>query len=69
MIVAHQNHVGGADSVLNLLGVEQRFIAAEGLVELAQIFTAVVRILGSNLSLHSGQRVQLRGATAGPDWV
>ncbi len=65
VIVADQNHVGGMQSILNLLGIEQRIVAAECLVELAKIFSAAVRILGANFALHSRQRVPLRCAAAG----
>ncbi len=65
MVVADQDNVGRVQRSLHCLGVEQRIIAAESLIELAQILAAVVRILSADFALHSGQRVQLRDAPAG----
>src|ERR1700678_2744377 len=48
VVVADQNHVGGMQSILHLLGVKQRIVAAEGLAELAQVFAAAWRILGAD---------------------
>ena len=55
-------YVGGVQCVLNLLRVENRFVTSKGSVELTQIFSAVVRILGANFALHTRERVQLGGA-------
>jgi len=57
MIVADQDNVGGVQSSLNRLRVEQRIVTAKGLVEFAQIFTAAMRILGADFTLYSSQRV------------
>ena len=65
VVVTDQNHVGGVQSILNLLRVENRIVAAEGLVELAQIFTAAVRVLRTDFALDSRQRVKLRYAATG----
>jgi hypothetical protein len=65
MVVADQNYVGGMQDILNLPEVEERIVAAKSLAELAKIFAAAVRILGSDFAFHSGQRMELRGAAAG----
>src|SRR5580700_1647099 len=65
MVVADQHDVGGVQSGLKLLRIEERIIVAEGLAELAKVFAAAVRILGADFSLHSGQGVELPGAAAG----
>ena len=65
MVVADQDDVGGVQSILNLLGVEKRIVAAEGLAELTKIFSAAVRILGADFTLHSSQRMELSGAASG----
>ena len=67
VVVADQDDIGGAQSFLHLLGIEQRIVAAKCLVEFAKIFSAVVRILGADFALHSRQRVQLRCAAAGSE--
>src|ERR1700683_4929663 len=66
MIVADQDHIRRMQGRVNLLGVQKRIVGAERLAELANIFAAAVRILGADLAFHSCQRVQLRGAAAGP---
>ena len=65
VIVTDQDHVGGVQRVLNLAGVEQEFVAAICLIEFAKIFAAAVRILSTDFTLHSRQRVQLGSAAAG----
>src|SRR5580765_8241803 len=65
VVVADENDVGRVDSGLNLLGIEHRLVVTIRFVKFAQVFAAVVRILGANLALHSRQGVQLRGAAAG----
>jgi hypothetical protein len=65
MVVTDQNHVGGSQCIVHLLRVENGIVATEGLVELAEIFPAAVRILGTDFALHAGQRVKLRDAAAG----
>src|ERR1700685_1379785 len=55
VVVADEDDVGGVQSLLNLMRVEQRFVAAKCLVEFAKILAAVVRILGADFALHSGQ--------------
>ena len=55
VVVADEDYVGGMQRGLNLGSlVEQRVVGAKGLVELAKIFAAVVRILGADFALHSG---------------
>jgi hypothetical protein len=67
VIVADEDHVGRVQHALNLLGIEQRIVAAKCPVELTQIFSAVMRILSANFALHSRQRVQLGRAAAGSE--
>ena len=54
VVVANEYYVGGMQRGLNLGRVEQRVVGAKGLVELAKIFAAVVRIVGADFALHSG---------------
>src|ERR1700680_297224 len=65
VVVTNQDNVGGMQSILNLLRVQQRSVAAEGLTVLAQILTPAVRILGADFALYSGQRMELSGAAPG----
>ncbi len=66
VVVADQDHVGRTQGALNfLLGIENRIVVAECLVELAKISATVVRILGADFALHSRQRVQLGCTAAG----
>ena len=64
VVVADKNYIGLSESGLNLFGVQQRVVIAKSLIKLAKIFTAAVRILGADFTLHSGQRVPFGGAAA-----
>ena len=65
VVIADQNNIGRAERALNLLTIQNRVVAAERFIELAKIFPPAVRILRANFTLHSCQRVQLRGAASG----
>src|SRR5580692_9569545 len=65
MVVTDQYDIGGVESGLKLLRIEERIVVAEGLAELTKVFAAAVRILGADFALHSGQGVELPGAAAG----
>jgi hypothetical protein len=65
VVVADENHVSRLQRALNLGGVKQRIVAAEGLVEVAKVFAPMVRILGADFAFNSRQRVQLCGAATG----
>ena len=64
MIIADENDVGGIQGAAQMLTAEYGFVAAECLVELAEIFAAVVRILHADFAFDSCQRVKLRRAAA-----
>ncbi len=54
VIVPDEDDVGGVESTLNLLGIQDGVVAAVCFVELAKIFATAVRILGANFALDSG---------------
>src|SRR5258708_7580034 len=59
MIVADKDDVRSLNCILNLLRIEYGIVVAEGLIELAKIFAAAMRILGADLTRHPHQRSQL----------
>jgi hypothetical protein len=66
VVVADQNYVSGAQGGLNVFTTENGFVSPKCLIELAQILTPVMRVLGADLALDFGERVQLRCAATGP---
>ena len=66
VIVADENNVSTADFGAQLLPVDHRFVGAEGLAEVLQIFAAAVGVVDPDLALHPCQRVQLRRTAPQP---
>jgi hypothetical protein len=67
VVIADKDDTGGMQRALNLMRIKNGIVAAIGLVELAQIFSAVMRILGADFALHSFERMQLACAAAGSE--
>src|SRR5258708_38959728 len=64
LIVADKDDVRSLQCILNLLRIGHRIVVAEGLIELAKIFAAAMRILTADLTLPPHQRSQLSCASA-----
>jgi len=57
MVVADQDDIGAAQRSLNFITAQDRLVRPECPVEFAKIFPAALRILRTDLALHSRQRV------------
>src|SRR5215469_3411538 len=65
VIIADQNNIRRTDCGLDLLAIEHGFVSFESLVEFAEIFAAIVRILRPDFPLHTLERLQLRRNATG----
>jgi hypothetical protein len=65
MVIAHENDVSRQQGIADLLLIKDSLVSPEGFTELAQIFPAAGRILRTDFTFHSCQRVKLGGAAAG----
>src|SRR5579863_2140750 len=63
MIITDQNGVRSAHLGFQLRCGKYSFVCPKGLAELAQIFSAITGIFGTNIALHADQRMQLRRAS------
>src|SRR5690349_3880547 len=64
VIIAHQQHVGPLESLLQLRPAEYSLVLSKSLAEFPEIFEPAVRIGGLDFALHLSQRKLLGSSTA-----